>query len=310
VVVAAASVVENIIPPAPADAVIALAAFLSEHGPTSAWTVFAVTWTANVAGAGVVYGLARRYGKGFFATRVGRRLLSPEAVVVVDRHYLRFGLAGLFVARLLPGFRSFTAPLAGLLRLGPLRAFVPIAAASALWYGTVVLLAARLGQSWDSLTRLLAGLNRTLAIVAGVAAVALGIWLTLAFRRHRREELRETIGRAYPALEFRALEDPAAAAVAALLLETTRADRSLASEELQALERHLRASWGLPGGESASPVDERAVAAIVQQLAPAERAVIFRRLRDAAFGEAALRRFEERVMTRAAQLLGVSRDQP
>ena len=52
--------------------------------------------------------------------------MSPEAVVAVERNYVRFGLAGLIVARLLPGFRSFTAPFAGLMRLGPVRTLVPI----------------------------------------------------------------------------------------------------------------------------------------------------------------------------------------
>ena len=61
--------------------------------------------------------------------------MSPEAVVTVERNYVRFGLAGLIVARLLPGFRSFTAPFAGLMRLGPVRTLVPIGIASALWYG-------------------------------------------------------------------------------------------------------------------------------------------------------------------------------
>ena len=123
------AVLENLLPPVPADAIIALAAFLSHRGETEATTVYAVTWVSNVLGAGLVYLLARRWGRPFFASRLGHRLVTPEAVVAVERGYLRLGLVGLFLARLLPGFRSFTAAFAGIVRLGPIRAFLPIALA-------------------------------------------------------------------------------------------------------------------------------------------------------------------------------------
>lgn len=304
--VAIAAVVENIVPPAPADVVIALAAFLSERGTTTAGAVFLITWMANVAGAGLVYLLARRLGQDFFTTGIGRRLLTPEAVVVVQREYLRFGLAGLFLARLLPGIRSFTAPFAGLMRLGPVRTLIPIALASALWYGGLVLIAARIGRSWEDVTRLLDGLNRTLAVVA-VLAVAGGL---LWFIRHRRRLARAGLRArlevelpSYPGLEDRALDDPAAATIAALLLETTLADRTLSPAELEVLEQHLRACWGLPAGPGAAPTDPVRVTAIVEQLTPAAREGVLRRLREAAFGDGALARHEAHVMARAARLL-------
>jgi membrane protein DedA with SNARE-associated domain len=144
-----AAVVENFFPPAPADVIITLAAFLSGRGTINAMTVFWVTWIANVSGAALVYLLARRLGPAFFKSGAGRRLMSPEAVVAVERNYVRWGLAGLIVARLLPGFRSFTAPFAGLMGLGWVRTLVPIAAASGAWYGTLILVGARLGRSLD-----------------------------------------------------------------------------------------------------------------------------------------------------------------
>ena len=305
-IVACAAIIENIFPPAPADVVIALAAFLSHRGTTSAGAVFLVTWLANVGGAGVVYFFARRYGKSFFSSRVGRRLMTPEAVVKVEREYLRFGIVGLFIARLLPGFRSFTAPFAGLVRLGVVRAFLPIAVASAVWYGGIVFFAARLGQDWENVSRFISGLNRGLGGVALVVLLGGATWLLLRRRRGAHDRLQAEVAGAltgYPAISQRALEDPAVAAVAALLLETEKAERALSTEELAWLERHLRDRMGLtPVAGVQPPVDTSALIALLE---PAVRIGVAERVRELVFGEGGLQRHEAHVMARIGRLLGL-----
>ena len=52
--------IENVIPPVPSDAAVALGAFLSIRGLTTPFGVFMVTWVANLAGAAAVYQIARR----------------------------------------------------------------------------------------------------------------------------------------------------------------------------------------------------------------------------------------------------------
>ena len=304
-IVIAAAVIENIFPPAPADVVITLAAFLSYRGTTSAMTVFWLTWIANVGGAAVVYLGARRLGPAFFASRIGRRLISPEAVVAIERNYLRFGIAGLVIARLLPGFRSFTAPFAGIMRLGWVRTLIPIALASAAWYGTLVFLGARLGENWELVERFLSGLNRTLGAVAAIGALGLAYWWWKRRRRTREGELRAEIAeelKHYPDVGRRALDDPAVAAVAALLLETASRDESLTVEELGVLERHLRARWRLEPDETIDPAVARD---LIARLEPAAREGLVARLRDLAFGDGALKRHEAHVMRRVGRLLGM-----
>lgn len=305
-IVAAAAVIENIVPPAPADVVITLAAFLSGRGTTTAGTVFWVTWIANVAGAALVYLIARRLGARFTSSGAGRRLMSPEAVVAVERNYVRWGLAGLIVARLLPGFRSFTAPFAGLMRLGPVRTLVPIAVASGLWYGGLVYLGARLGENWTAVQGVVQGLNRTMAVLAGLVAVGLAAWLVRRHRARRAAGLRAEISReleAYPAIEARALADPAVAAVVALLLETDAADGPLSPEELEALTAHIRERWHLEGpGVRLSP---QAAREIVAGLAPAEREGAMHRVRGMLFEAALSGERDARVMARVAQVLGL-----
>jgi membrane protein DedA with SNARE-associated domain len=304
--VAVAAVLENIVPPMPSDAVIALAAFLSHRGSTDAGTVFVITWLGSVGGAGIVYLLARRYGQAFFASRVGRQVMTPEAVVMVEREYLRFGLVGIFLARLLPGFRSFTAPFAGLMRIGAVRAFLPIAIASGLWYGVVIFFAARLGRNWENVTHFITGLNRTAGGLALLALVALGVAYLLRRRRRARAEFQTEIAEAlapYPSLEQRALADPAVAALVALLVETEALGSRFSPAELEGLEQHLRARLLVPGQGEPMPAAE--AARLLARLEPAQRLGLAERIREAVFGDEALRRHEAHVMERVAILLGL-----
>ena len=111
-VLAALSFVENVFPPVPGDAVLALGAFLTIHGALDPLTLFLVCWVSNFIGAVGVYFLARRVGGGLFESRMGRRLLSPESIASLERGYIRYGLPGVFLGRILPGVRAVVAPFA------------------------------------------------------------------------------------------------------------------------------------------------------------------------------------------------------
>lgn len=182
-----ACVVENCFPPSPSDVFVALAAFLAHRGHLAPWSIFAAAWVGGVLGAVIVYAVARRYAGPFLESRVGRMLLPPKATAFMQKEYLRYGLIGIFVVRLLPGFRSVVAPFAGLGRLSPVQLLVPVALASALWYGTITVLGYRLGSRWEEVLDVLGHLNRGLAIVAAVVAV-LGVSGIVWWRRRRGRE--------------------------------------------------------------------------------------------------------------------------
>lgn len=184
-VLALMAMVENVFPPFPADTAIALGAFLAHRGVTEPWTVFVVTWVANVGTAMAMYFLAAHHAPALFRSRFARRFLPADGMAFVRREYQRFGLLGLFIGRLLPGFRAVVAPFAGLIHLGPLRAGIPMALASALWYGGLVFLAATFGQQFDRIVAVLSGLNRTLGVVALLVLVALVAWAVRRIRRQR-----------------------------------------------------------------------------------------------------------------------------
>jgi membrane protein DedA with SNARE-associated domain/uncharacterized tellurite resistance protein B-like protein len=312
VVLALLAFVENLVPVVPADVAVALGAFLSQRGTTSPVPVFLVVWIANVGGAVAVYFVARQLGRPFFATSLGRRLVSPAGIARLEREYLRFGIAGIFFARFLPGIRAVVPPFAGIFGLSAWRAMVPMAVASGIWYGGITALGVYLGGSWDAILHALTRLNQVLAVVAGFAILAAAIVIL----RNRRAAAEEPMLRsAQDALE-RSTEgegvDPEHAAQ--LVLEIAYGEEGLTPEQREAVVRHLRERWGLPA-KALPPVLRPA--GRLSSLAPRlrDRFSTGRRLSliegvwQAAFSQGSLPDEEAWLMTRAGELLGFSAEE-
>lgn len=172
----ALSALENVFPPVPADVAVALGAFLAGRGAASALGIGVACWGANTLSAVAVYALARVYGEGFFRSGWPRRLLPPETLEVVGRAYRRHGMLGIFLSRFLPGFRAGVLPFAGVVGLPPLRALLPAASASAIWYALIVSAGALLGLRWERLRALLEGTNLVLSLVSGALLLVLLVW--------------------------------------------------------------------------------------------------------------------------------------
>lgn len=177
---------ENVFPPLPADTTIAFGAFLSYRGITDPWLVFAVTLATNVGGALVLFQVAVRHSTRLFGTALARRYLTDDGLGRMRRQYDRFGIAGLFLVRMLPGLRVVVAPFAGLIRLGFIRTAIPITIASAIWYGAIVFLATRLGANFDRVLILLDRANSTLLIVSALLVAAAGWAIVRSARRRNR----------------------------------------------------------------------------------------------------------------------------
>lgn len=174
-------------PPVPADTAVALGAFLSVGGRISAWGVFGVTWTANVATATVVYFAARVAGRPFFKGPVGNKLLRPTALARLERWYVLHGTWAIFASRFVPGVRAVVPPFAGVAGLGAVRTLAPMALASALWYGGITFVAATAVRNVDQIVTFVRTLNRG-ALVGGVLTflAVLGVVLVRRRARHHR----------------------------------------------------------------------------------------------------------------------------
>jgi membrane protein DedA with SNARE-associated domain/uncharacterized tellurite resistance protein B-like protein len=322
IVLALLAAVENVLPPVPSDAAVALGAFLSHRGLTTPFLVFLVTWLANLVGAALVYVAARRYGRRLFASPTGRRLLAPRSLAVIEREYLRFGTVGIFLSRFLPGIRAVVPPFAGLVGLSPARTLIPMGIASAIWYGGITTLGALIGSSWDRIVAIVAGVNRTLAVAAAVVAVAAVVWYLIYRRGRARERVwhatRDALDPAAPTFLAGTpiAEGSAREAAAMLMLELAYADPVLTPDDRDLVASHLRERWGLGSvGRPPEPDPEeerrtrfrRYAARLRRRFGRGERLVLVERMWCVAFGEGgeAIGRHEERLMHLAAELLGV-----
>jgi membrane protein DedA with SNARE-associated domain len=177
--------IENVFPPVPADVVALFGGFLSGHGAASPWAAFAAVWTANVAGAMLVYAAGRRYGTSFFHNRLGALILQPSQFATVSEFYERHGAKVSFVSRFLPMFRAVVPIVAGTTGVGWVRTLVPLASASGIWYGAIVYLGATAGRNWGRIRQVVDASGHWFLGLAGLVAVGIGWWW---FHSRRRGE--------------------------------------------------------------------------------------------------------------------------
>jgi membrane protein DedA with SNARE-associated domain/uncharacterized tellurite resistance protein B-like protein len=308
-------------PPVPSDAAVALGAFLSTRGVTTPFAVFAVTWVANLIGAAGVYLAARRYGRRLFASPTGRRLLAPRSLAIIEREYLRFGTIGIFISRFLPGLRAVVPPFAGLVGLGTFRTLVPMGIASAIWYGAIIWLVAAIGAEWSRISAALAGINRTLGIIAVVVILALAVWRWLSRRRRERERVwhatRDALEPAAPSFlaGTEIAEGSARASAAMLVLELAYADPVLTPADRELVATDLRSRWGVGGSsEPPAPASEHLrrtryadyARRLRQRATRTQRLQLVERMWTVAFGDGAIGKHEDRLMHLAAELLAIA----
>ncbi|MBK6305554.1 MAG: DedA family protein [Gemmatimonadetes bacterium] len=185
---AALAAVENIFPPIPADVLVAFGGFLAARNHVSPWPAFLAVWLGNVAGALAMYAAGRRLGRAWIAKRFhvapgGRneaRLAAWQA---------RYGPIAFFVTRFLPGVRALVPPMSGALHVPVTGLAIAIAAASALWYGTITWLAFTAGNNWEVLAEQIGRLGWWSAVLAGAVVLSLlAAWWLVRRRAGPREE--------------------------------------------------------------------------------------------------------------------------
>lgn len=176
VVIGVMAGLENIIPPVPADVVALTGGFLAGRGVTNAWVSFLVVWACNVGTALFTYWIGHRYGTSFFQGRIGRMILQPAQMARLAALYARHGGKVIFFSRYLPGFRAVVPVFAGTSGMTFTRTAVPIALASALWYGLIVYLGATAGRNWEQIRAAVESSGRWLGIAAVILFAAVAWW--------------------------------------------------------------------------------------------------------------------------------------
>jgi membrane protein DedA with SNARE-associated domain len=166
--------IENVFPPIPADTVVAFGSFLAARGHGTALGTFLATWLGNVGGAMAMYAAGRHFGADWMHARLAKRSRG-DLEERLEKLYGKYGLAALFMSRFIPGVRAIVPPFAGAVRIPAGRAAVIMASASAVWYGTVTVVAYKLGENWEQAAAVMGGWQRTILIGAAVVVGAAGI---------------------------------------------------------------------------------------------------------------------------------------
>jgi membrane protein DedA with SNARE-associated domain len=182
-VLALLSAVENVFPPAPADVAVALGAFLAQRGEVSAPILGVLCWAANTASSVWMYFVGRRHGDWLMRAGWARRFMSPQAMDALRELFARYGMAGVFLSRFLPGVRAAVTPFAGVLGMRPSRVLVPSALASAIWYALIVVLGSALGLHWARVRSLVDDASFALGIAGLLAVAALVAWVRWRVRQ-------------------------------------------------------------------------------------------------------------------------------
>jgi membrane protein DedA with SNARE-associated domain/uncharacterized tellurite resistance protein B-like protein len=312
-ILALAGFLENIFPPVPSDFLTAFGGFLAHRSALTPTRVWLAVWSLNAVGAVLFYVMTRRWGPAFTESRLGRRLLPSSAIASLEQGYLRFGIWGIFLTRLLPGFRSVVAPFAGLVRLPAVPSLLTMTVASGLWYGAMTWVGYRVGGEWETIATTLNRINTTLLVVA-VVVVALIVFGVLRRRARRREDrmwsaIEAALG-GDPEATDRARRDPQLAAVAGLLAEIARTDRTLDEAERAQIDEALRAKWDLPPAGAADGRSGDATAEYQARVTEGWdrplRLRLLARLREMDWADRGLQQHEARLMARASELLGLT----
>jgi membrane protein DedA with SNARE-associated domain len=181
--IAVLSAFENFFPPFPSDAVIAFGAFLADRGHGSAITVFLLGWLGNVGGACITFMLGRRFGSKAFLRRL-EKYAGPDAEQRIKQLHKRYGFAGLFVSRFLPGVRAIVPPFAGAIGLPATKVLLSVASASAVWFAFITFLAFRAGDNWDVVEHYLVRSGKVAGAIAfGIVLLVVAVWF---FKQHRK----------------------------------------------------------------------------------------------------------------------------
>ena len=88
----------------------------------------------------------------------------------IGAFYDKWGTPAIFVSRFLPAFRAMVPVFAGVTHVSFARVFIPLAAASGLWYGLLVYLGAIAGNNWRAI---LGFFSQASSILLGIAVVLL-----------------------------------------------------------------------------------------------------------------------------------------
>jgi membrane protein DedA with SNARE-associated domain len=176
--------IEGIFPMVPADAVVAFGSFLAARRGAQLWLTAGSIVAGSVAGAMVVYAVARRYGAAWLHARL-RKAGIDNLEQRLEVMYSEYGMMALFISRFLPGLRAVCPPMAGATRIPPVRTALVFLLASGIWYGAIAWIAFRVGGDWDQMQASVRHFANRVGSAALILALVATVVALVVVRRRR-----------------------------------------------------------------------------------------------------------------------------
>jgi len=174
---------ESSIVPLPSEVVIPPAAYIAHtRGTMSLGGIVAAGTLGSWVGATIMYWAARLLGRPLLM-RYGRYVLvTPAKIEQAEIWSARFGMAGVFISRLLPVIRHLIGIPAGIVRLDYLRYSLATLVGSALWCAVLVWVGVTAGQDQE----LMAGSLHRISLWVGGLMLFLGALYYFFVHRYMR----------------------------------------------------------------------------------------------------------------------------
>ena len=165
--------------PLPSEIIMPFAGYLVSTGRFNLLLVATAGAVGCNVGSTIAYAVGY-YGGRPLVERWGRYvLLGSGEIDRMDRFFARFGLAAVFIARLLPGVRTFIALPAGVARMRQLPFQLYTFLGSWPWCFGLAYIGMKLGQRWDSdprLHRIMQQFQTIVLVAVAACIVAFVVW--------------------------------------------------------------------------------------------------------------------------------------
>ena len=167
--------------PIPSEVVLPLSGALAATGHLDLTAAVLVSTTANLAGSLVAYWLADRFGRPLLLGP-GRYVgIRKGHLALAERWFRRYGVAAVFVSRMLPVIRTYISFPAGFAEV-PLGRFILLTFLGALpWNAALAFAGYKAGQHWEQIAR---PIETAAVVIAVLVVLSVAAW----FIQGRRSE--------------------------------------------------------------------------------------------------------------------------
>ncbi|MDB5188950.1 MAG: alkaline phosphatase, DedA family [Candidatus Nomurabacteria bacterium] len=154
-------------------------------GPLSFPLIFLTVVLADFLGAAVLYVFFKKFGAGILAKKHRWLPISEENINNLKKPIRKYGMWGVFLGRLLPFARGYSAVAAGLLEVAPQPFFTAVTASALVWSGGFVTLGMIFGSYISQIEHTTGGIEKIL-IGAILLTLFIIIGRSLYNKKHKK----------------------------------------------------------------------------------------------------------------------------